>query len=59
MSIRHGGHPLRRPLFFTFATEGMCVGKNNIRRPGDRRERAEGERPGPGRKTAMGSRVPA
>ena len=26
----------------------MCIGENNIRRPGDHRERAEGERPGPG-----------
>ncbi len=45
-------HPARRgtlwrPLFFT-ETEGMCIGENNIRRPGDHRERAEGERPGPG-----------
>ena len=42
-------HPARRaPAVFYFETEGMCIGENNIRRPGDHRERAEGERPGPG-----------
>ena len=44
-------HPARRapsqaPAVFYFETEGMCIGENNIRRPGDHRERAEGERPG-------------
>ena len=43
-------HPARRapsqaPAVFYFETEGMCIGENNIRRPGDHRERAEGERP--------------
>lgn len=46
-------HPARRappqaPAVFYFETEGMCIGENNIRRPGNHRERAEGERPGPG-----------
>ena len=46
-------HPARRapsqaPAVFYFETEGMCIGENNIRHPGDHRERAEGERPGPG-----------
>lgn len=44
MSIRHGGSPLKAPAVFYFETEGMCIGENNIRRPGDHRERAEGER---------------
>ena len=40
--------PSQAPAVFYFETEGMCIGENNIRRPGDHRERAEGERPGPG-----------
>ena len=52
-------HPARRapsqaPAVFYFETEGMCIGENNIRRPGDHRERAEGERPGPGRQNSAG-----
>ena len=38
-------HPARRapsqaPAVFYFETEGMCIGENNIRRPGDHRERS-------------------
>ena len=52
-------HPARRapsqaPAVFYFETEGMCIGENNIRRPGDHRERAEGSALGPGRQSSDG-----
>ena len=34
MSIRHGGHPLRRPLFFTLRRKGCASAKTTSGAPG-------------------------
>ena len=54
MSIRHGGHPLRRPLFFTLRRKG-CASAKTTSGARDRPERAGGEAPlGPGRQNSDG-----
>ena len=48
MSIRHGGHPLRRPLFFTLRRKGCASAKTTSGAPGTTGSGLRGSALGPG-----------
>mgnify|MGYP000403432098 CR=1 FL=1 len=54
MSIRHGGHPLRRPLFFTLRRKGCASAKTTSGAPGTTGSGLRGSALGLGRQNSDG-----
>ena len=54
MSIRHGGHPLRRPLFFTLRRKGCASAKTTSGAPGITGSGLRGSALGLGRQNSDG-----
>ena len=54
MSIRHGGHPLRRPLLFTLRRKGCASAKTTSSAPGTTGSGLRGSALGLGRQNSDG-----